>query len=117
MPAGLSTDGGATSVEFDLDEMTSDQAIAIEDAAGLTWLEFARGLRSGSAKAYRALAWILQRQENPDLELDDVVFRMSDFTIKGEAAGPLSEESGSSSDGTPSSSTSSTESSPGNGDG
>lgn len=112
----VSVDGGKTWRPFDLDTMTADDAIAVEDAAGLTWLEFVQGLAKSSPKAWRALAWVTQRGDMPDLKITDVEFVMADFDIRhGAETVPLSEVSESSSDDTESLSMSSTESDPGSG--
>ncbi len=109
MATEISVDGGETFLVLDFDSVMSDEAEALEDT-GMTWGEMADGLLKGSAKAMRRLAWLLERRENPELELADVNFKMSNWSIreKGDDAGPLSEASESSSDSTESSPLSST---------
>jgi len=114
--ADVSTDGGESFLEFDLDTVTTDEAIELEDTVGLVWLDFLKGLEKGSAKSMRGLVWLARHRDDPTVKVKDVTFDMTKFVIRdGEEPGPLSEESESSSSSSEPSSPSSSESSPGSG--
>ncbi len=108
----LSTDGGETFVSVDLENIDTDEAIALEDAFGITWLKFLQGLGEGSARAQKALVWLARRRETPGLASSDVHYEVSKFLVRGDEPAPLSEGSENSEPDTSSSSPSSLESVP-----
>ncbi len=108
-------------VEFDIDSVTVEEAIDLEDAVGVPWLECI-STKSGSAKVMRGFVWLAKRRAEPDLKLEDVHFNIQSFGEQlgqrpvEESPDPLgvSEPSATSSK---SSSTRSTESAPGSSNG
>ena len=114
----LSIDGGATFIAFDMDTVTDDEAIALEDAFGVTWTQFLDGIGDGSIKSQKALVWLAQRRETPDLQPADVVYELSKFMVRTddeEGAVPLPGPEGDNGNGTPEPSPSSSGSDPGSG--
>jgi hypothetical protein len=103
----LSTDGGETFITVDLAGVDTDEAIALEDAFGITWLDFLKGIGAGSAKSQKALVWLARRRTEPGLTASDVHYEVASFTIRETDAVPLSEGSAPSSTTTSSSSPSS----------
>lgn len=57
--------------EFDLDNLTGDQLILLEDSLDLTFGEWSKLLDRGSLKAMLALCWLLRRESEPDLSWSD----------------------------------------------
>ena len=89
---GVSLDAGVTYFEFDLETVFDDEAIALEDAFDMAWGEFLTSLRRGSVKAHRAMLWLAQHRDNPDLTPADISYHALDFRVRTEErAAPLSE--------------------------
>ncbi len=108
----LSTDGGETFVSVDLDNIDTDEAIALEDAFGITWLKFLQGLGEGSIRSQKALVWLARKRETPGIAASDVHYEVSKFLVRGDEPVPLSEGSENSDISTESSSPSVSESDP-----
>jgi len=64
--------------EFDTDDLTIDQLIAIEDAAGQTPSEWINDVVKNRGRAMKVLVWWLQGRKVPP---DSVEFRVGDLTI------------------------------------
>ncbi len=103
-------------VEFNIDTVTVDEAILLEDTLGIPWLECI-STQAGSAKVMRGFVWLYKRRSDPDLKLEDVTFTINNFAQElgaaEEPSGPLPEVSDASPPTSTSSSTSSTASVPG----
>lgn len=87
----LSVDGGTTFITFDLDTVTDDEAIALEDAFAIPWLQFLNGLNTGSIRSQKALVWLAQRREQPELKPSDVSYEVAKFQVRGVEESPLPE--------------------------
>ncbi len=110
----LSTDG-VTFMEFEFDSIKDDEAIAIEDLLGIPWLEYLNKLNAGSIKAQKALVWLMQRRDNPELKFEDVSYEIAKFEIRGLPDVPLPEGAANNGSDTAASSPTSSESDLGSG--
>lgn len=73
--------------DFEYESVTNGEAIALEDQAGITFVELGDLLKRGSVKAMTGLAWIAMRRVEPNLAFADVDFKVAEMTI--EDAAPL----------------------------
>ena len=81
--------------EFGIDDLPEQDAESIEEAGGAQWdtyAEWAALLEKGGFRAWRVLLWILQRQQNPDLDLNEV--RMKTKELKFDLAEVAEQGSG-----------------------
>ena len=68
--------------EFEIDDLPEQDAESIEEAGGAQWdtyAEWAGLLEKGGFRAWRVLLWILQRQQNPDLDLNEVKLKTKEL--------------------------------------
>jgi hypothetical protein len=72
---------GGDSYEFDFENPSNREVMAIERVSGQTLLEWLNALQAGSVTALTQIVWVCQKRTNPQLKLADVEFRVGDFTI------------------------------------
>ena len=72
--------------EFDLDDLTNVEAMAIERALSMSFGDFGTALSSGSASAITAVVWTILRRENSSLRFGDVSFKFSDLQFESDAS-------------------------------
>lgn len=65
-------------VEFDIDSVSVEEAILLEDTLDIPWLECI-STKAGSAKVMRGFVWLYKRRTDPDLKLEDVDFNIQQF--------------------------------------
>jgi hypothetical protein len=64
--------------DFDPNDLTFDQAEAIEAAYGGTLRQWGEAITAGSMTALKILAWHVLRLDDPSLRLGDVKLRLGD---------------------------------------
>lgn len=83
---------GTDRYEIEPSTISNVEAIAIEEAVGLTLVEMAEALDRGSAKAITALVWIAWSRKDPTLSFESVKFHMGTVDVnpaeEGEAEAP-----------------------------
>lgn len=65
-------------------ELPISEAEDIEETVGATFDEWQGRLLSGSAKARRALLWVLRKRDEPDLKFADVSFAIGELSVEFE---------------------------------
>lgn len=81
--------------DFDPKRLMMAELEAIEKVTGLTFIEFGEGLNKGSAKAMRALVWILRKRHGePTLRYSEVDFALGDLTTDDDEEQPDDEPEG-----------------------
>jgi hypothetical protein len=88
--AKIQLNGVVYDPELALSEITNVEGIAIEKAMNMTFDQWTDQLAKGSMQAMTALVWFLQKKDNPQLRISEVVFKMSDVKpIKEETDEPV----------------------------
>jgi hypothetical protein len=75
---------GDREYNFELDSVSNEEGIAIENAMGMTFGKWAASLAEGSISSLTALVWLFQRRENPALRFNDVSFTIGEVRITGD---------------------------------
>ena len=73
--------------EFDLEDFTNVEAMAIERALSMSFGDFGQALANGSASALTGLVWVIQKRDNPSLRFGDVSFTFGELKIEQDEAG------------------------------
>jgi hypothetical protein len=68
-----------TEYEFDDNKLGLDDAIAIEDAFGMTVRGFLIGISMSSGKALKAMVWLAKKRAGEAVRLQDVTFDCVDL--------------------------------------
>ena len=63
-------------LEFDLEEITVQQATVLKRKLGLTLLSLDSGLIEGDPDALRAVYWLIRTQSGERLDIDEVDFKI-----------------------------------------
>jgi hypothetical protein len=66
-------------LNFDLEELTLEQATTIYRRLGLTLLGLDQGLIDGNPDALRAIYWMILQQDDPKVEIEAVNFKIVKF--------------------------------------
>ena len=72
---------GEESFEFDFENPSNREVMAIERVSGQTLMEWINALQAGSVTALTQLVWVVKKRDNSQLKLGDVEFKLGDFTI------------------------------------
>lgn len=63
-------------LEFDLEEITVQQATVLKRKLGLTLLSLDNGLIEGDPDALRAVYWLIRTQSGERVDIDEVDFKI-----------------------------------------
>ncbi len=66
-------------LQFDLEELTLEQATVIYKRLGLTLLTLDQGLIEGNPDALRAIFWMIMQQDDSKVQIEDVNFKIVKF--------------------------------------
>jgi phosphoglycolate phosphatase-like HAD superfamily hydrolase len=66
-------------LNFDLEELTLEQATVIYKRLGLTLLDLDKGLIEGNPDALRAIYWMIVQNDDPNIQIEDVNFKIVKF--------------------------------------
>lgn len=83
----IGTGGDRKSYLFDYGKVGMQEAIAVEEKTGLGLLPLIRKLPELSPTAVTAVVWLLRRRDEPDLQFEDVDFKVEDIDLE-ESADP-----------------------------